>query len=451
MSVERDIDDLLDIWESLCERGGPPTTEAFIRDHGAHLPPDQAQKLAGRIARLERVDAVISNLRERDSGDLVGSQLAAVSEFRVISFHARGGMGEVYRAVDASSDREVAIKVLRPQLATTDIAQQRFHRESCITSQLQHPGIIPVYTLHADAATSFYAMRFVEGTTLDEAIRKLHACPNRRHMHRLLRHMIVVCHTIAFAHEQGYLHRDIKPANVLLGRHEETYVVDWGLSKRLAEVEDESAQSMLADVPDSLTQSDALLGTPSYMSPEQAQGRIRALAATSSDVFGLGATLYALLTGHPPFEGKSTGTTIDQAKENMFIRPRARNAYIPKPLEAICLKAMESQPERRYESAAELAKDLESWLAGEPVSAYPERWTRQLSRWLRRRAGVLLAASLSVSIGLVGVSSAAIMSSSSYSMGWAIIIIFIAAGCLTFAADQMERISQHSAEEQWNV
>jgi serine/threonine protein kinase len=302
--------------------------------------------------------------------------------FRILRPHTRGGLGEVYLAIDEELNRQVALKQIQERHADDRESRERFLREAMITGALEHPGIVPVYGLgeYADGRP-FYAMRFIRGETFRKAIDRFHQAAaglgrvsQALEFRQLLNRFIAVCNAVAYAHSQGILHRDLKPENIMLGSYGETLVVDWGIAKSFqrsdgAETIQENDLE-LAPVTDSeLTQAGRRLGTPQYMSPEQAVGRPDQLTP-ASDVYSLGATLYCLLTGKPPFAGLESDLIFMLAQEGDFPSPRKRNAAVPRTLEAICLKAMARRPEDRYASARDLADDLEHWLGDEAVLAY---------------------------------------------------------------------------------
>jgi WD40 repeat protein/serine/threonine protein kinase len=362
------------------------------------------------------------------------------SRFQILHAHARGGIGVVSVAFDAELQREVALKQIKAESADDPDSRARFLLEAEVTGRLEHPGIVPVYGLGFDeAGRPYYAMRFVRGVTLEEAISKFHAADAERSrdpreralaLRQLLGRFINVCHTMAYAHSRGVLHRDLKPANVLLGPYNETLIVDWGLAKVLGRRQQPAApeppdssgrrkESKSSRIIPPLGQSSstetvagAAFGTPAFMSPEQAEGQLDRLSP-ASDIYSLGAVLYTLLCGRPPFESAWCEVTslLTQVKKGEFLPPRQVNSAVAKPLEAICLKAMSNRPEDRYADAGKLADDIERWLGDEPVTAYREpRWSRML-RWGRRHrplvasAGVLLAtavAGLSLGIILLG-------------------------------------------------
>ncbi len=336
----------------------------------------------------------------------------AGDRFRVLGLHDRGGLGQVMLARDEQIGRTVALKEIRPDRADNPENQVRFVAEGEITGGLEHPGIVPVYALgrYLDQRP-YYAMRFIRGSHLGKAIDAFHQPVAaglkddqwRLEMHKLLRRFIDVCNAVEYAHSRGVLHRDLKPANVMLGKFGETLVVDWGLAKivgRTGEVSptEEAALRISAGSGSHATVAGSTVGTPAYMSPEQAAGDLDALGP-ASDVYSLGATLYYLLTDRAPF---SPGRDILQrVQRGEFDPPRKIAPQTPKPLEAICLKAMARWPADRYASPAGLVEDLECWMADRPVGAYRESRIERLARWMRRhrtgvRAAVLALAAIAV-------------------------------------------------------
>ncbi len=327
----------------------------------------------------------------------VGSSTSLGTRFRILRPHARGGLGQVSVARDEELQREVALKEIQERHADEPDSRNRFLLEAEITGGLEHPGIVPVYGLgqYADGRP-YYAMRFIRGDSLQDALASFHKSGNQRldsgeravELRGLLGRFIDVCNAIAYAHSRGVLHRDLKPGNIMLGQYGETLVVDWGLAKA-QDPSDTKTKSVEGPIrPSSLggsaeTVMGSTIGTPQYMSPEQSAGRLDLLGA-ASDVYSLGATLYCILTGRAPIEGPNVESVLRNVQRGEFAPPRAVNGQIPKPLEAICLKAMSLKPEDRYQSPKDLAGDVEHWLADEPVAAYREPWTAKAARWGRK-------------------------------------------------------------------
>jgi serine/threonine-protein kinase len=343
--------------------------------------------------------------------------------YRVLRPHAKGGLGEVFVAEDAELGRRVALKEIRAERAGEPASRQRFLLEAEITGGLEHPGVVPVYGLgaHADGRP-FYAMRLIHGETLQEAIRRFHtgeaAAPGERGLalRELLGRFVGVCNAVAYAHSRGVLHRDLKPANVMLGPYGETLVVDWGLAKPVgrpeAEADGEASLRPRTAAEPSVTSPGHALGTPAYMSPEQAAGRLAELGP-ATDVYSLGATLYELLTGRAPFTG-DVGKVLDAVKQGTFPPPRAVRPDVPRALEAVCLKAMALRPEDRYASALEVAEEVGRWMAGEPVRAYPEPWPDRARRWARRHRTVVAGVAAAAAVGAAILAVAAVLLSAAH-------------------------------------
>ncbi|HEV3025322.1 MAG TPA: serine/threonine-protein kinase, partial [Pirellulales bacterium] len=329
-----------------------------------------------------------------------GASTSAGTRFRVLRRHARGGLGEVYVAEDQELHREVALKEIRERHAHEPVSRARFLLEAEVTGGLEHPNIVPVYGLGSYAdGRPFYAMRFIKGDSLKDAIKRFHDADQaqrdlgerRLKLRELLGRFIDVCNAVEYAHSRGVLHRDLKPGNIMLGKYGETLVVDWGLAKALGHrgSANDSGERTLEPASASSsaeTQMGSAIGTPQYMSPEQAEGRIDELGPRT-DVYSLGATLYCLLAGRAPFPDPDVGTAVKQVSHGDFPPPRSIKHAVPMALQAVCLKAMALKPEERYTSARSLADDIEHWLADEAVSAYREPFSRRVNRWMRNHKG----------------------------------------------------------------
>jgi serine/threonine-protein kinase len=317
----------------------------------------------------------------------------ASTRYRRLREHARGGLGEVFVARDEELRREVALKEIQERFADRADARARFLREAEVTGSLEHPGVVPVYGLGAyPDGRPFYAMRLIKGESMQEAIARFHKgddSPRRDPSERslalrdLLGRFVAVCNAVAYAHSRGVIHRDLKPANVMLGEYGETLVVDWGLARLLGQAEGEQTTAerpVQVGSGSAATEMGQVVGTPAFMPPEQAHGRLDQVGP-GSDVFSLGATLYALLTGQAPYGGTDV---LRQAAMANVVPARQRKRWVPAALEAICSKALAAKPEERYPTAKALAQEVQRWLADEPVSAYPEPWMARAGRWLRR-------------------------------------------------------------------
>jgi serine/threonine-protein kinase len=338
--------------------------------------------------------------------------------YRPLEFHAKGNLGEVLLAQDDELNRSVALKRIQERHADNPDSRRRFLREAEVTGRLEHPGVVPVYGLGQDPeGRPCYAMRFIQGESLRQAIQRFHPPeklgrdpaelrralrqmyqdPGERRLalRQLLTSFVTVCKTMAYAHSRGILHRDLKPDNIMLGKFGETLVVDWGLARAFERDETTRSKGEASLTPEldgrgSQTHVGAMVGTPAYASPEQAAG-LWDLVGPASDIFSLGATLYNLLTNASPYKGSAVQEILAQVSMGEIIPPRQRDHQIPRALEAICLKAMARKPENRYATALDLAMDVEHWLADEPVTAYQESVVERLARLDRRNRAAVVA------------------------------------------------------------
>src|SRR5262245_2302843 len=297
-------------------------------------------------------------------------------DYELLEVIGRGGQGVVYRARQKSLNRTVALKVIGLGHWATDAHLKRFRREAEAAASLDHSGIVPIYEVGERDGSCYFSMKFIEGGQLDSVVRR-ESMPVRRAAELIAK----VARIVHYAHEHGMLHRDIKPGNILLDAKGEPHLTDFGLA-RLVETES------------TVTRTLEVLGTPSYMAPEQAVGNNAAVSSVT-DVYGIGAVLYQLLTGHPPFAGGTTYETIKLLLDTEPRQPRLWNPKIDRDLTTICLKCLEKDPKRRYASALAVAEDLERWLRHEPIRARHAGVFRRGKKWVRRNpTSALLAASL---------------------------------------------------------
>jgi len=332
-------------------------------------------------------------------------QLTTQLRYQIGEEIGRGGLGRVVTARDLYVGRDVALKEMLPRPAERVDSIERFFVEAQVTGQLEHPGIAPVHAVGVSPeGKPFYIMKLIKGHTLAGIIREHHAAVRRgaartAQRHQMLRVFVDVCNAVAFAHSHGVMHRDIKPSNIMVGDFGEALLVDWGLARVLkggeafqrqleaAEQLQPSTASTAVPVSSSpkersVTEEGTVLGTFAYMSPEQAQGATESLDQRA-DVFSLGATLYEILVGRPPYRGNRK-ELYEQALEARFPAPREVNPRVPRALEAVCLRAMAPKPDDRYQTARDLGEEVSRWQAGEPVQAYREPiWDRAV-RWIRR-------------------------------------------------------------------
>jgi TolB-like protein/predicted Ser/Thr protein kinase/Tfp pilus assembly protein PilF len=306
----------------------------------------------------------------------IAQMLKDFGDYELLEEVGRGGQGVVFRARQKSLNRIVALKVINLGEWASKAHVKRFRREAEAAASLEHPSIVPIYEVGESDGSCYFSMKFVEGGQLDEVVRR--APMSIRQAAELI---AKVARTVHYAHEHGILHRDIKPGNILLDAKSEPHLTDFGLARL---IESES----------SITQTLDVLGTPSYMAPEQALGN-NAAVSSATDVYGLGAVLYQLLTGHPPFAGGTTYETIKLLEQAEPRPPRLFNPKVDRDLSTICLKCLEKDPKRRYSSALALAEDLERWLKHEPIQARRTGIFSRGKKWVQRNpTSALLAASL---------------------------------------------------------
>lgn len=339
-------------------------------------------------------DDTIDRLRQ-----VTGVNDPGLDRYHVIETLGEGGMGTVYLAEDKELSREVALKVLRDTVGTPD-AVERMLREARIIAGLEHPGVVPVHDVGClPDGRVYYVMKRVRGRSLDQHVGAESTLADR------LRIFERVCETVAFAHAHGVIHRDLKPHNVMIGEFGEVLVLDWGVAKLLKEpspaaaeppspvepaaVHSEDVESDPQRTQTIFTKNGVVVGTPSYMSPEQALGHVDRVDQRS-DVFALGAILYTLLAGRPPLDRAEFARLRRDGV--LRIEPvRRHDAGIPRPLEAICMKALAAEPGDRYDSAAALRADIASHLGGRPVTAYREGPLERVGRFVYKyRAPILL-------------------------------------------------------------
>jgi serine/threonine-protein kinase len=307
--------------------------------------------------------------------------------YEVLGMLGRGGMGMVYKAHQVALNRAVALKLIRSGSFASESERLRFQNEAEAVAQLDHPHIVPIYEIGQHRGCDYFSMKLISGTSLDKRLAEYAPDP-----HATARLVTVIAEAIHHAHQRGILHRDLKPANILLDEHCEPHVTDFGLAKRI-------------DADLGLTHSEALIGTPSYMAPEQAT-RARGSLSTATDVYGLGTILYALLTGRAPFAGTTLVETLDMVRSQAPEPPSRVNPRVPRDLEVICLKCLEKEPGRRYPSAQALADDLMRWQAGEPILARPVNPMVRAGMWCRRNpvlATVAVLLILALAGGFAGV------------------------------------------------
>ena len=416
------IEDLLAAWVAGVDEGCEPTPEELCIDCPELLGPLRQKIKAFRL--FSSRFGLPETQMESDNSDsppeaprLPVRSVQIQTAYQIEKLHAVGGLGCVYLAHDPDLNRRVAVKFPRGRRQTA-AARARFEREARITSRLDHPGIVPVLTIHnADDGLPWFAMRFIEGQTFQQAIDQCHRLPlgqrfRSSEFRTLLHRFQVVCDIAAYAHSQGVVHRDIKPGNILLGEFGETLLVDWGLAKVLNQPDDvvetdAITEESLPNVSAVETQPGQVIGTPAYASPEQLLGQSDRIGV-SSDVFSLGATLYCILAGEHLLERMDLTKHLQRIQNNQLPHPRIYQPAVPIPLDAICRKALSIDPAQRYVSPQELSRDIEHYLADEPISIPGESWGARSSRWLRRHPVVVASTMAAILVGLI----AAVMNSS---------------------------------------
>lgn len=340
------------------------TSHGRLNDIVTRLPADPAEL-------NERT--ILSGDTESGASSSDGDRVRYFGDYELLEEIARGGMGVVFRGRQVSLNRPVAVKmILSGELASADDVA-RFRLEAEAAANLDHPGIVPIYEIGESEGQHYFSMKFIAGQSLAARLKQraseLAAVPlTGDEVRQSVRLVAEVARAVHYAHQRGIIHRDLKPANILIDADGRPHVTDFGLAKRLAS-------------DSQLTQTGAIIGTPSYMSPEQAGGGSAAVT-TATDIYGLGAILYAALTGHAPFEGENPLETLQRVREEIPAKPSLANPVIDRDLDSVCSKCLSKNLDDRYRSAGELADDLDRWLSGEPVIAAPPSAATVLWRWL---------------------------------------------------------------------
>src|SRR5947207_10912357 len=338
----------------------------------------------GRVDEASR-DQENATVADSKEAARAATMLGELGDYELLEEIGRGGQGVVFRARQKNLNRIVALKVISLGQWANKAHLKRFRLEAEAAARLEHPGIVPIYEVGEGDGSCYFSMKFVEGGQLDEVIRREPMAPRRA-----AGLIAKVARTVHYAHEHHILHRDIKPGNIMIDQQGEPHLTDFGLARL---VESESTVTRTLEV----------LGTPSYMAPEQAGGN-NAKLTSATDVYGLGAVLYQLLTGHPPFAGGTTYETIKLLLDTEPRQPRLLNPKIDRDLSTICLKCLEKDPQRRYSSALALAEDLEHWLGHEPILARRSGIVTRGRKWLQRNPTVAAMVALSLAlIAAVGV------------------------------------------------
>jgi serine/threonine protein kinase len=395
----KEIDSVCDDFEIACRAAEKPRIEEYVAQASERVRIDLLRELlrveiACRQERDETITPQDYTPRFPEQSNLIDTLLAgrtalppgkirSFGDYELLEEIARGGMGVVFKARQVSLNRVVALKmILAGQLATSrDV--QRFYNEAENAAQLDHPNIVPIYDVGEHEGQHYFSMKLIENGSLGSHLQvptlpdggrnigRPGAPPPFPDSRRIAQFMVAVAHAVHYAHQRGILHRDLKPGNILIDGDLHPHVTDFGLSRRL-------------EVQHSLSPSGAVVGTPSYMAPEQARGE-KGLSV-AADVYSVGAVLYELLSGRPPFRGETPLDTLQQVMEKDPDHPRTFNPNADRDLSAIALKCLQKKPAERYESADALVQELERWLRGEPTKARPPSLAGQALRWFRRNA-----------------------------------------------------------------
>lgn len=418
------------LFSELIRRNLEETAESKLQKILEHLDSNNTESSSIRESIVQHLDQYgrVASVLGLSTNELMQTEFqrrVSKAGYQLLRKIGQGGLGVVWLARDIKLKRIVAIKEILRQSSSNSPEVRRFQREAEITGRLEHPSIVPLYQFGLDEETDqpFYVMRYIGKKTLEHAIDEFHERrqegeENYLLMHSLLNAFVSVCQAIAYAHSRNIIHRDLKPENVALDNYGQVIVLDWGLAKLTGEYEIiESCELGLSGNNSGIeqTQDGQVLGTPMYMAPEQASGRIDEIDERT-DVYGLGAVLYSILTGAAPHEKTQKSMTSNSQVSELLrkivsespIPARKLNSNVPRELEAIASKALSLKPHARYQSALELAEDVQSYLAGEPVKVYKEPWKKRAARWignhklLSRSVGALLTILLvgSISFGV---------------------------------------------------
>ena len=396
-TVERAVEDHLaahagDVEGTLCSL----RVEPAVRQQSEHDAPASMRQTLSLlpIAAASPVSAPAAATTEAYADPAVRGR------YRILRHHADGGLGTVSVALDTELRREVALKEILPQHRAHAAAAERFVREAEVTGHLEQPGIVPVYGLGVVDDQPYYAMRFIRGQSLKDATDDFHrrdfpsAADRNLAFRELLGRFTDVCDAVQYAHSRGVIHRDLKPENVMLGKYGETLVVDWGLAKPLGTADPQTTGMPIADGSGTAqTQAGSAIGTPTYMSPEQADGRLDLLTA-ATDVYALGAVLAHLVSGRLPVIGETKDETLAKVRRGDTLVAGPCPEGTPKALWSVCRRAMSRDIAARYPTAAEVAAEVQRHLADEPVHAHREPSVVRVRRWLRRHPAGLATALL---------------------------------------------------------
>jgi hypothetical protein len=367
MTPDPDIDDVIAAYLKAMETGAPPNPQSLIARYPAF-----AKELGEFFADQQDFRRLAEPIRAAVAlAPPLGTEIRYFGDYELLEEIARGGMGVVYLARQVSLNRLVALKMILAGTLASSAAVQRFRNEAEAAANLDHPNIVPIYEVGEHEGQQYFSMGLVDGGSLADRLEKSGPLPPR-----VAAGLVTfLAEAVAFAHERGVIHRDLKPSNVLLDAQGKPKVSDFGLAKRVQKTD---GPTMTGDV----------LGTPAYMPPEQAAGTVD-LVGPSADIYSLGAILYACLTGRPPFQATSPFETLRLVLTDEPVHPSRLKSSVPRDLETICMKCLEKNPRRRYDTASALAEDLGSFLADEPVNARPAGRLRRSIAWIKKRPWVV--------------------------------------------------------------
>jgi len=346
-----------------CESGRVVDRKGFIAQY-----PELASELEVFFSNHDDAERLSRPFRELATSGQADWEGRVFGDYEILGVIGWGGMGVVYRAKHRRLNRVVALKMIRAGKLAMDEDVRRFRGEATAAASLSHPNIVPIYEFGEHEGHQYFAMELIEGRTLDR-----HEHDFRSDPHEAAHLMAIMAQAAHHAHVRQIIHRDLKPGNILVDDSGQPHITDFGLAKQ-------------AESDEKLTESNVILGTLAYMAPERFSDKVQ-LLTTSVDTWSLGVILYELITGQVPFRGETQMDTIEKIRKQDPVSPRSINRNIPEDLEAVCLKCLEKEPERRYGSALGLAKDLGRYLNGEPTDAKPVNWIERAWKWCKRKPG----------------------------------------------------------------
>jgi WD40 repeat protein/tRNA A-37 threonylcarbamoyl transferase component Bud32 len=409
---ERRLDEIATAYLQEIERGQAPRPAEWLARY-----PDLAEELAAFFAAQDQVAQLAAPLRAAAAGSEAATHAPSAAppgslgtvryfgDYELLEEIARGGMGVVYKARQTKLDRIVAVKMILAGELANRADVERFYTEARAAANLHHPNIVPIHEVGQHQGQHYFSMDYVAGESLASRIAR-GPLPAREAATLLVK----VARAVAFAHVDGVIHRDLKPANILLDAQGEPHITDFGLAKRVESapgaagtkgVRPPEERGLTPFCPATLTETGQVLGTASYMPPEQAGGRSKDIGPRS-DVYSLGAVLYCALTARPPFQAASTLDTLLQVLDREPVSPRTLNASVPRDLETICLKCLEKDSRRRYGTAQELADECQRYLDGKPILARPVGRLERTWRWCRRNPALAAMTAMAVQACITG-------------------------------------------------